>query len=59
MKVASVIEAVMLQSRGQAKVVKVPERMIPTAESLRKLEDEIAFQIEANERMRIKSMQQH
>lgn len=37
------------------RVVKVPKEMRPTAESLEKLETEIAAQIDANEAMRRRS----
>ena len=40
----------MEKSNGAARLVKVPEHMRPTAESLKKLEREISAQIESNHR---------
>lgn len=39
-----------------ARIVKVPTNMRPTIESIKSLNNEINFQIEANRRMRYKSI---
>lgn len=57
MDLFNVLTKEMEKSGGKARVVNVPENRRPTAESLRKLEREIASQINANEVMRSRSMQ--
>lgn len=51
-----ILEKEMFKSGGKAKLVKVPVSRRPTAETLIKLEREIAAQVNANEAMRSRSM---
>lgn len=57
MRASQALKRAMSQSGGEAQVVKVPQKMKPTVESLKKLEREISSQIGANEAMRGRSMQ--
>lgn len=57
MSISKVLAKEMNKSGGKARVVKVPANRRPTAESLRKLEREIAAQINSNEVMRSRSLQ--
>ncbi len=45
------LEREMAKSGGKARVVKVPENMRPTVDSLRHLENEISAQIKSNKSM--------
>ena len=48
--IRTILKKEMEKSNGAARLVKVPEHMRPTAESLKKLEREISAQIESNHR---------
>lgn len=56
MKINRMIEKQMSKSNGQVRIVKIPASEKPTAESLKKLDREIAAQISANEAMSNRSM---
>lgn len=56
--ISDILKKEMDKSNGQAKVVKVPKEMRPTYESLKKLETKIGAQIQANNDMRYRSMNQ-
>lgn len=45
----------MEKSNGAVRLVEVPKKMKPTAESLEQLERKISVQIESNRRMRYRS----
>lgn len=56
MKINRMIEKQMSKSKGQVRIVKIPADEKPTAESLKKLDREIAAQVSANEAMSNRSM---
>ncbi len=56
MSIRTVLTKAMERSGGRARVVPVPADKRPDAESLKKLEREIAAQIDANEAMRNRSI---
>ena len=58
MSTSNIMKKEMLKSNGKAKVVKVPQHMRPTAESLRQIEREISAQLDTNRRLRENSMKQ-
>lgn len=55
MSISNILKKEMLKSNGKAKVVKVPQHMRPTAESLKQLEREISTQLDTNRKMREKA----
>lgn len=56
MKISRMISKQMNKSAGQVKIVKVPASKRPTAVSLKKLDREIAVQVNANKAMSNRSM---
>lgn len=56
MKISRMISKQMNKSAGQVKIVKVPASKRPTAVSLKKLDREIAAQVNANKAMSNRSM---
>lgn len=56
MSIRSVLARELSRSNGKAKLVKIPEHMRPTAESLKHYSDEVHAQIIANDDMRFRSM---
>ncbi|MBO5199066.1 MAG: hypothetical protein J6B85_11180 [Lachnospiraceae bacterium] len=56
MNISRMIEKEMDKSGGRVRIVKVPASKRPTAESLKKLDREIAAQVSANEAMSNRSM---
>lgn len=56
MKINRMISKQMSKSAGQVKIVKVPAIKRPTAASLKKLDREIAAQVNANKAMSNRSM---
>lgn len=57
MNIKRIMAKAMAKSGGAAELVEVPAYRRPTAQSLRKLEKEVAAQVSANEAMRSRSMQ--
>lgn len=57
MSIERILAKQMEKSGGKARLVKVPSARRPTAETLIKLEREIAAQVSANDVMRSRSMQ--
>ena len=56
MKICRMISKQMSKSAGGVTIIKVPASKRPTAESLRKLDQEISAQVNANEAMSNRSM---
>lgn len=56
MKINRMIEREMSKSAGRVKIIEVPDSKKPTADSLKKLDREIAAQVSANEAMSNRSM---
>lgn len=52
MSISNILKKEMLKSNCKAKVVKVPQHMRPTAESLQQCEREIFAQLNTNKAMR-------
>ena len=52
MSISNILKKEMLKSNGKAKVVKVPQHMRPTVESLQQCEREIFAQLNTNKAMR-------
>ena len=48
MNISNVISKQMTKSGGKVKIVKVPDNKRPTAETLKKLDNEVAAQVKAN-----------
>lgn len=57
MKASLILERQMDKKGSAARIVPIPKHMKPTTESLKRIEREISSQIEANEAMRVRSIQ--
>ena len=57
MSIYEILKSKLNDTNEKAKMVKVPQKMKPTANSLQKLEREISAQITVNEIMRSRSIQ--
>lgn len=57
MSIRTILARELSRSNGKARLVKIPDSMRPTAESLKHLETEIGAQIGANDDMRFRSSQ--
>ena len=53
--ISKILRKEMEKSNGAVRLVEVPKKMKPTAESLEQLEREISVKIESNRRMRYRS----
>ena len=56
MSIRTVLARELSRSNGKARLVKIPENMRPTAESLKHYSDEVHAQIRENDDMRFRSM---
>ena len=56
MSIRTVLARELSISNGKAKLVKIPDHMRPTSESLKHYSDEVHAQISANDDMRFRSM---
>lgn len=56
MSIRTVLARELSRSNGKARLVKIPEHMRPTAESLKHYSDEVQSQIRENDAMRFRSM---
>lgn len=57
MSIRNVLARELARSNGKARLVKIPDSKRPTSESLEQLSSEISAQIEANDLMRARSME--
>lgn len=56
MSIRTILARELSRSNGKARLVKIPDHMRPTAESLANLNREISAQISVNDDMRFRSM---